>query len=76
MQADAIGRGAVEIKRRIVFCEGVALTEIGEPAMDVWTPGAGGRRRHEIIAFPYFRGEGSIIEVRTILRRDEGRSVE
>ena len=44
--------------------------------MNVWTPGAGGRRRHEIIAFPNFRGEGFIIGVRTILRRDEGRCVD
>ena len=44
--------------------------------MDVGTPGAGSRRRHEIIAFPDFRGEGFIIGVRTILRRDEGRRVD
>ena len=67
MQADAIGRGAVKIKRRIVFCEGVAFAKIREPAVDVGTPGANGGRRHEIIAFPDFRGKGFIIGVRTIL---------
>ena len=76
MQTDASGRGAVDIKREIVFCEGVALTKIGEPAVDVGTPGADSWRRHEIIAFPDFRGEGFIIVVRTILFRGERRGID
>ena len=76
MQADASGRSTVEIERRIIFCRGVTLAEIREPAVDVGTPGAYGGRRHEIIAFPNVWGKSFIIGVRTILFRGERRGVD